>query len=392
MGQKQEKILVQSNAGSSVQYTQIDGLKVKNQTYYNQFLKLRESPWITEKRFYQSQNDKLLQIDLLARDDKIKKAIRHLPDNEQKYIYALRNVVTNAYNKLTTLKKAALGESGHSVFYGLNYDDYLVIDNRKAEILAMFGKMWSIQEVHREIVKEWGIDISINAIQSFRAKNLEKILELQKEYTNNFKTVRLAHKKSRLEEYLWLYLETKEQYQSAKSRDDRKFLKDLLESIRREVDGDVLRIEGDVNVNIEHTLNIHIHRELFKKLPINEIIITRVATRTGINPLLLLYRLQNSYYAKYTGFAPKDEQKVYDLPEYPSAQVYDLNKLMQMNQEVNKREQKTAQVLQRIIDIPHTEVKKAKTVKELIREKLLKRQKELENNVAQIEIQSEMRD
>ena len=74
---------------------------------------------------------------------------------------------------------------------------------------------------------------------------------------------------------MWLYNDTKQAYENTKNKEDRKFLKELLEAIKREVEGDLIRIEGDLQVNIEATLNLHIYQEIYKKLPINEIIMTR---------------------------------------------------------------------------------------------------------------------
>lgn len=382
---KQEKF-VESNAATPLDFITIDNLQVKNETAYKQFLALKDNPWITNKRFYRSQHDRLLNIDLLVKRGQFVKAISHLPDTEKRFVTALKFICERAYYALTRTKSMALGQRGYQIsFAKQEIDDMLVLENRKADMLALFGKMWSAEEVHKECIKEWGIEVSITAIENFRTRNLDKILELQKEYTNNYKDVRLGYKKSRLEEYMWLYQETKQSFENTKNKDDRKFLKELLESIKREVEGDLIRIEGDMQVNIEHTLNVHVQKEIFAKLPINEMIMTRVALKSGVNPLLLLYRLQNSYYSKFTGFSKDGAEDTVALPEYPSSQVYDLDKLNALHDRRTSQEGQKNDTFEKFMEISSQRRDSAKTIKQIIADKLKKKKEDLESGISKVE-------
>ena len=380
-----KEVQLDSNAPNAAQFIYIDNLEVVNQSAYEQFLNMSENPWITDKRYYRCQNDPLLSIDLLARKTELRKFISHLPEQEQRYIWTIKFICERAYLLVTKYKKVALGqEQWISSFQKLNIDDTLVLENRKADMLGLFGKMYSAEEVHRIVTQDWKVSVSIYAIENFRTKNLDKIIELQKEYTNNYQDVRLGYKKSRLEEYMWLYNETKQQYENTQSKEDRKFLKELLESIKREVEGDIIRIEGDLQVNIEHTLNVHVQKEIYSKLPINEMILTRIAMRTGVNPLLMLYRLQNSYYSKFTGFLPKSEDETLTLPEYPSSHVYDLDKLQQQNMNRNAQESLRRENFNNFMEISEDKKESAKSLKQIIAEKLKQRQQDLDRGISNV--------
>lgn len=383
---KDSTVQIDSKIPAPIKFTTIDNLEVKNQTAYEEFMTLSESPWISERRYYRSQHDKLLTIDLLLRKREFDKAIVHLPAQEKLYISGIRFIVEKAYLAITKAKNAAIGQEAWTTsFQRSNIDDMIIIENRKADIMALFGRMYSAEEVHKIVTHDWKVDVTIHAIENYRTRNLDKIVELQKDYSNNYTDVRLGYKKSRLEEYMWLYGETKQQYENTNSKEDRKFLKELLESIKREVEGDVIRIEGDLQVNIEHTLNVHIQQEIYKKLPINEIIMTRVALRTGVNPLLLLYRLQSSYYAKYTGFSPqKAVSAEASLPDYPSAHVYDLDKLQALHHSVTINEGSKLEKFDKFMEVSTTKTAAATSLKAIIAEKLKQRQIDLEKGISNV--------
>jgi len=382
-----QEVLIESNTSKPAVFLMLDNLQVKNQTAYNNFVAMSSSPWLSEKRYYRSTYDKLLQIDLLLRKTDFERAIVHLSENEKLYVRGIKFIVEKAYYLVTKLKNQAIGlEFWTSSFQNnMAIDDKLIIENRKADIIALFGRMYSIDDVHRIITQDWKIDVAVSALENFRSRNIDKITELQKEYTNNYTDVRLGYKKSRLEEYMWLYNDTKQAYENTRNKEDRKFLKELLEAIKREVEGDLIRIEGDLQINIEATLNLHIQQEIYKKLPINEIIMTRIALRNNQNPLMLLYRLQNSYYAKYTGFAPKEEMDNESaLPEYPSAFVYDLDKLNAMHQNRLISEGAKKDKFDKYIEVTNENKSAATSIKEILQKKIKQRQDDLENGITSL--------
>lgn len=354
----------------------LDGEEITNIEAFNKFQELQTVSWLNDERIHFATDG--TELDLLVTDGNFKRKIKHLQIDEQRAILARKYVAITYYQKMMRERQKSIGKSVRN----MNFSN-IVIEHRKTEILELFGRMYSIQEVHQTCLEDWGLEVTMSGLEQFRKSNLEKITEMQTEYTKNFTNVRLGYKRSRLDEYSWMYQETKDAYMKSKSRDDKKFMKDLLESIKREVEGDLIRVEGDIQMNIEATLNVHITREVMRRLPIHEIIITRLAAKTGINPLMMLYRLQKSYYAKFTGYSPLAPGETQDdlTTEYPSAFVYDLDKLQIMNQ--NRvisdgiQEQKFDQVIQ-VPEIKKTAV--APNLKDIIKAKMLEKRTDIENS------------
>lgn len=109
---------------------------------------------------------------------------------------------------------------------------------------------------------------------------------------------------------------------------------------------------------------------------------TRVALRNNINPLMLLYRLQHSYYAKYTGFIPKDNiESETDLPEYPSAFVYDLDKLNAMHSNKLISDGQKNDEFENFIKVPEENIKVSESLREIIQKKIKQRQDDLEKGI-----------
>lgn len=375
---------IESDIDTPLNLGTIDDLQIVDNKAYQQFRTLSQSIWITDKRYYRSQYDKHLTIDLCCKTSKLDLAIKPLPIEEQRYIKAIHVIITDAYFQLTTLKKKALGTMGlQQAFEGsrINVDDLLLIEHRKADMLAMFARMFSTDEVHKTCIQEWGIDVTLTSIELFRGRNLDKIIELQKEYQLSYSDIRLGYKKSRLEEYMWLYNNFKQKYEEFQRKEDADMMLKCLEAVKREVEGDLIRIEGDLQVNIEHTLNIHVQREVYKKLPINEMIITRVAAKVGVNPLLMLYRLQQSYYSSFSGFGKQLDNESEALPIYPSAQVYDLDKLNSLNANRLINEKEKTETFDKFMKIGEGEKDKARSLKDIIKDKVAQRQKDLDQGI-----------
>lgn len=375
-----------SKIGSAEEYKQINELEVLDSNALNEFKYLSSLPWIDKERHYQSYTNKNIRIDLMAKENIIYKAIQSLPKDEQNEILTRRFICERFYIKLTKSKIKALTGNGRPQLKNQFVDSAIILDNRKADILALFGRMFSIEEVYKTITKDYGLDVDMYALDTFRASNIQKIIELQKAYTQNYNDIRLGYKKSRLEELTWLYQDTKQQFESKRHKDDRKFLKELLESIKKEVEGDVIRIEGDLQINIEHTLNLHVQQEIMKKMPINEAIITRVALRTGVNPLMLLYRLQNSYYSKFSGFNVAENEEQLSLPEYPSSFTYDLDKIAQNYEEIKLRDKNKNDMFEEAIIINDTQIETVSPLKKILLDKIAQKKKDLEDGINNTQI------
>jgi len=128
---------------------------------------------------------------------------------------------------------------------------------KKAEIIDLFGRFYNLAEVHKIITLDWGYDISIESIRQFKNKSANQIIQLQKEYEENFSDVRLGKRRSRLDELSWIYSKTKDKYIRAEAREDAKLMQSLLESIKKECDGDLV-INAKMEIDVQHTINLQI--------------------------------------------------------------------------------------------------------------------------------------
>jgi len=349
---------------------QVDGHEITNQEAYDEFTRLSNNYWLKDGRL-QETSDINLEVDLLQSYGNFTSQCSHLPQKEYTILNVKQYIAKCYYKKMLIKMKQSIG----SPFRGLSYTN-LVLEQRKAEVLELFGKMFSIEEVHRITSQDWGLEVTLKGLEEFRKDNISKITELQASYSRDFSNIRLGYKRSRLDELSWLYYDTKEQYTKSNNRDDKKFLKEILEAVKKEVEGDLIRIQGDIHMNIEATLNQHISNEVLKKLPINELIITRVCAKMGKNPLVLLYRLQNSYYSAFTGFKPNPEVNIFEsTPEYPSAFVYDLDKLQEINKSKEIDDMQVKMAADSKMTFSPIKKDKALSLKEIIKNKL-KEQKE----------------
>jgi len=105
------------------------------------------------------------------------------------------------------------------------------------------------------------------------------------------------------------------------------------------------------------------------------LLIGRVAARFNLNPLVLQYRLMNSWYNVHTGFKRND--KFQELkPNYPSAIVYNWETIKEKHEQRNEVYEK----LTKNIDIQDaTIVQESKLRKETMKEILQKKMAELDN-------------
>jgi hypothetical protein len=175
------------------------------------------------------------------------------------------------------------------------------------------------------------MEIGYQVIERFRVENLEAIQAEQDKYVKDWSGLKLVYKKSRLDEYSGLYEDRKIRYEESHHRDDYRLLLQTLESIRKEIEGDRLTVDGAVEVNVQQTINVHIQQDLLKNLNILQFIIARVAVRMGRSQTFLMERLEKSYYSKFTGIAIPDNNRDTDEIFYPSRELYDFNKIIANN-------------------------------------------------------------
>ena len=176
-------------------------------------------------------------------------------------------------------------------------------------------------------------------VERFYKKYIDVIVGLKEEYRNDIQGVRLTHKRSRLEELSWIYQILKEKYFQTESIQITKELRATLKDIKQEVEGDLV-INGKIGLEIEISLKEKIEQEFFKEFNVTFLVLTRLAAKKGLNPSILLGRLAQSYYSKFSGFRRVDNDRNMDEIFYPSTEVYDFDEIKKIH-EMNKKEEFT---------------------------------------------------
>lgn len=314
-------------------YLSTTPVEIIDKEAYNTSIILEKLYVLNEGRIFETSDDNIV-IDLGATYEYISNRIRGLPEEEQLLIKAKARIVNIHRSKIGTYRSKA-----YALRLGSKSPDESILSPRKLELIEMFGRYFTAKDVHEYVNNELNIYVSLKTVEKFRIKYIKEIKEKREEHQNSFNEMRLAHKKSRLEEYSWLYEMSKRKSETNDAIKERDFLRLLLADIRKECEGDVITVNGNIQMTIEATLNIHIQQELLKKLTLSEIILSRIAVKHGLNPLILLSKLQTSYYSKFSGYNISQDFDISNQePIYPSAHVYDLDKLQRLNIDRDSKE------------------------------------------------------
>lgn len=243
-----------------------------------------------------------------------------------------------------------------------------IFDPVKEELISLFGRMFSLKEVHEVCLKQWKLNVKLQAVQDFRTQNQVAINKLIEEHQRTYSDIRLGHKRSRLEELVWLYQKRKRIYETSQKADDHRLLLATLNQIKQEAEGDTIRIDGSIDININATIENHIQNNLMKTIGIKEIILGRVAAKIGIPVVRVIEGLNQGYYRKFIEADIQDiEHEEVVMPSYPSQQNYDFDRISRIQQqtEMNKAIEKEKD---KIVD--KAAVQAGLSLKELLAKKL----------------------
>jgi len=344
---------------------------VVDKVSYEEYLKGRKEYENDPTRFLQTSDPKIV-IDCLVSVPICRKMIKTLPDTEQGEIIKRVSEFKSKVSKVTMLKRKAFDQ------FGRNSDgnSFGMLTHKIPEILELFGKYYKLGEVYEIVVKQWGYEhITYYHIEKLYRENIEKIEQLQKKFREEYTDVRLGYKKSRLEELQLLYNKRKFKWLESQSLSDEKQLQALLESIKREIDGDLV-VSGKMKIEIEQNTNYLIQHEILKNFNITSYIVSKLASRLGVNPVLIITRLLTSRYSKFTGFGPLSETRMEDDIDYPSTIVYNweqIEEVYNLNTEKEKELRKFP-----VLDVEVIE--ETQNVKSQLLEKLKNMKKPLEES------------
>jgi hypothetical protein len=343
----------------------INNPNIVNKEAFLKYQETREHPMLNEKKNFVASDGSI--INLLNLPHNIKINVEHLPPAEQKKIKALSKVAHHIMCTANGYKTRAFG-IGH--FRQVKDDEpSVLLQNYKEELIELFGRMFTCEEVHQIVVSDWKFPCAIGAVYGFRKAYINDITTKISNFRLAFDDIRLSVKRSRLEELTWTYVTMKEKYKKTTGVMEHRALIQNLEQLRKEVDGDSIRVEGNMDINIESAANLHIQKEVFKELNLNQIIIARIASRQMLHPAQIIKSLADNYYSKYSALLHDVEDTEYEDVEFPSNNNYDFEEIASRNQLWSSEQKKSTAEIKEIQAIQQHEAE-SRSLKEKLFERL----------------------
>lgn len=108
-------------------------------------------------------------------------------------------------------------------------------------------------------------------------------------------------------------------------------------------------IEGRIELSAELKIQHEVKLQITKEVPVLFLILAKVALKAGLDPNVLMYRLQNSYYANYSGIGGKadiDKEEV----TYPSQVVYNFDAIRKKHKESEDKEKEIVEEAEIVVD------------------------------------------
>jgi hypothetical protein len=195
-----------------------------------------------------------------------------------------------------------------------------ILDIEKAKILDLFAKHHNVSEVLQIITQQWGYHTDEKTVRKFRVDNEVLINQKKAEYIARNRDFKLATETGRMEEMSELYWTFKQKFEATPKPEYLRELRALLDSFRKEVKGDEIKLTIDGRIDINAT--IHANKsvmELARKIPIHMLVVGLVAARQNIDPTQIMASLASSYYAKLNGFNGNTNKEDQMQILYPSS-------------------------------------------------------------------------
>ena len=302
---------------------------VKDWEAYDKWKKAEAHPLLNEKRHWKASDGRTINIGRVKSD--LIRDMEGLPDKEQEKFLKLKKQYYKVQGQANAQKRLAFNiASGKKS--ATNWTS--ILDTRKADVIALFGRLFTVPEAHKIIVTDWKMPVGRETLSRFRKENALEIDKAIEEYKSKYTDVRLGHKRSRLEELSWIYDMLKDKFKDLKSREDARAMIAIIEQIRKEIDGDELKINLEGNIKVQEVINIQIQKELMNGIGLRQIIIGRVAAKMGLPTEVLINSLTRSYYNKMSGALDAVEDIDYEDVHYPSEDVYDFDRINKLNKSV----------------------------------------------------------
>lgn len=296
---------------------------VVNPQAYKKMIALMRHPILQNTIYVSSEGD---EINIGMLPHVLEKKIKHLSPKEQEQIREMKRKYNQMRAKITTEKALAYGHSGRNG--GRTKEEVIKFLEKSPfenDIIELLGRMFTITEVVQILGEENGAVVKEHDVKKVFREHIVEIERKREEFRNKVTDVRLYNKRPRLEELAWMYGKMKNRFNINNSSDAYNSMLRTLEQIRKEAEGDILTVNGVVDINIEAQIQEHIQQEVYKTINLKEIILGRVAARMNYDPAKLISGLHNSYYAKFVQISGEYDEDAEMI--YPSSQAYDFTKI-----------------------------------------------------------------
>lgn len=305
---------------------------------------LQKKPLLTSGKVFFASDD-VTEINLGWLPHYLKKSIEHLSDDEQDDIRVLKLEYQSLMSKAAAFKRKAFGSENGVAKTKYLRNKFNMLQSKASEVVELFGKYYSVDEVYEIMTMQYKIPVTRAILKLFRAEHIKQITEKKRMYSASFTDVRLGHKRSRIEELCMMYNLFKAKMFNTQKETTARLLKDILKDIKDEVEGDVITINGSVDINMIATIEHHVKKEALKHISMRQIIIGRVAAKNSVSPESLIARLSESYYTGFSGMSGAEEIP-YTEVEYPSEKHYDFN-VIETQEETRKIDASNKEVVLR---------------------------------------------
>lgn len=271
---------------------------VQNQDMYRE--------WFLLDKFIEAHPDRIqiipdkngdpVHLDMTMAPGVLRKKIQSRPQVEQDKLMK----ISSMFRSLIARKSNATRKWNISLQRGN------VLDVKKTELLEMFGRLYTVDEVHKEIWERWGIKVNIATVTKFYHDNLDRIDKMRSRYEENYSDLALTKKKSRLDKLssmfhvLWQKFRDEEKVQISTE------LRNILKDIKQEVEGELIRIDFNGKLDVDMTLSINQKiGDITPRISLAAIVVGLVAARAGLDPLKMMSKLSSSYYSNLSGYGKK---------------------------------------------------------------------------------------
>lgn len=296
---------------------------VVNPQAYKKMIALMRHPILQNTIYVSSEGD---EINIGMLPHVLEKKIKHLSPKEQEQIREMKRKYNQMRAKITTEKALAYGHSGRNG--GRTKEEVIKFLEKSPfenDIIELLGRMFTITEVVQILGEENGAVVKEHDVKKVFKEHIVEIERKREEFRNKVTDVRLYNKRPRLEELAWMYGKMKNRFNINNSSEAYNSMLRTLEQIRKEAEGDILTVNGVVDINIEAQIQEHIQQEVYKTINLKEIILGRVAARMNYDPAKLISGLHNSYYSKFVQISGEYDEDAEMI--YPSSQAYDFTKI-----------------------------------------------------------------